>query len=119
LAELGKFGFIVEGFGGNSFIIKGIPFLLVGADYKKILLDILDEVISSGHSGRIIALRDKMLSVMACHPSIKVNRHLDAKEMESLLSSLLRCRMPHTCPHGRPTVVRFSMIDLKKLFKRL
>jgi DNA mismatch repair protein MutL len=64
-------------------------------------------------------LRDEILSVMACHPAIKINRHLDQREMEVLLSNLFQCRMPHTCPHGRPTVVRFSMEELGKMFKRI
>jgi len=119
MPELSKFGFVVDDFGNNTFIIKGIPFLLIGADYKKLLLDVLDEVNVLGKSGKLEELRDEMLSVMACHPSIKINRHLDKEEMETLLDSLFKCRMPHTCPHGRPTIVRFSLSDIKKMFKRL
>jgi DNA mismatch repair protein MutL len=39
--------------------------------------------------------------------------------MEALLADLFKCRMPHTCPHGRPTVTRFSMDEIKKMFKRM
>ena len=119
LSELSEFGFFVDDFGNNTFIIKGIPSLLIDTDYKKLLLDVLDEVTAHGQSGKLVELRDEMLSVMACHPAIKVNRHLDQKEMETLLDSLFQCRMPHTCPHGRPTVVRFSTTDIKKIFKRI
>jgi DNA mismatch repair protein MutL len=38
--------------------------------------------------------------------------------MEDLLRDLSACRMPHSCPHGRPTVVRFSLNDINKMFKR-
>ena len=43
----------------------------------------------------------------------------DGKEMEALLHNLFKCRMPHTCPHGRPTIVRFSVDDIRKMFKRI
>ena len=119
LAGLNKLGFIVEDFGSGTFVIKAVPALLVGADYHKLLRDIIDEITVHGESTKIDQLRDAILSVMACHPAIKVHRHLDQREMENLLQDLFSCRMPHTCPHGRPTVVRFSMDEIKKMFKRL
>ncbi|HEX9019736.1 MAG TPA: DNA mismatch repair protein MutL, partial [Nitrospirota bacterium] len=119
LPELEKLGFFVEDFGNGAFMIKAVPALMVGADYKQLLLDILDEVNIHGKSGKMDELRDTILSVMACHPAIKVHRHLDQREMEQLLYDLFSCRMPHTCPHGRPTIVRFSIDELKKMFKRM
>jgi DNA mismatch repair protein MutL len=119
LPELDRLGFIVEDFGNGAFVIKGVPALLVGADYKKLLLDVLDEVNIHGRSRKLEELRDDLLSVMACHPAIKVHRKLDVREMERLIADLFSCRMPHTCPHGRPTMVRFSIDEIKKLFKRL
>ena len=119
LPELSKLGFLVEDFGNNTFVIKAVPVLLVGADYRQLLLDILDEVNIHGKSGKMEKVRDEMLSVMACHPAIKVHRHLDQQEMEQLLADLFKCRMPHTCPHGRPTVVRFSMAEIMRMFKRI
>jgi DNA mismatch repair protein MutL len=119
LPELRKLGFVAEDFGSGTFMIKAVPSLLVGADYKKLLLDILDEVNVHGDSRKMGELRDELLSVMACHPAIKVNRHLELREMEALLGDLFQCRMPHTCPHGRPTMVRFSMDEIRKMFKRM
>ena len=119
LPELSRLGFLVEDFGNNVFMIKAVPVLLVGANYKQLLLDILDEVNVHGKSGKIEEVRDEMLSVMACHPAIKVHRHLDQREMEQLLADLFKCRMPHTCPHGRPTIVRFSLAEVMRMFKRI
>ncbi len=118
LPELGRLGFTVEDFGGGTFVIKAVPSLLAGADYKKLLLDILDEVNIHGRSGKLEELRDSILSIMACHPAIKVHRKLTVKEMDKLLHDLYQCRMPHTCPHGRPTVVRFSIDEINRMFKR-
>jgi DNA mismatch repair protein MutL len=119
IPELSKLGFMVEDFGNGTFVIKAVPALMVGADYRQLLLDILDEVNVHGKSGKMVEVRDEMLSVMACHPAIKVHRHLERQEMEKLLADLFKCRMPHTCPHGRPTIVRFSLVDVMKMFKRM
>ena len=119
LPELNKLGFAVEHFGGGTFVIKAVPALLVGADYKQLLLDVLDEVNVHGSSKKMEALRDEILSVMACHPAIKIHRCLDHQEMDGLLRNLFKCRMPHTCPHGRPTIIRFSIDEIRKMFKRI
>ena len=119
LPELNRFGFVIEDFGNGTFMIKAIPSLLIGADFKKLLFDILDEVSIHGKSGKMNELRNEILSVMACHPAIKVHRHLEQQEMETLLNRLFRCRMPHTCPHGRPTIQRFSLNEIQKMFKRI
>ncbi len=119
LPDINKLGIAVEDFGNGTFVIKAVPSLLVGADYKKLLLDILDEIYVHGKSRKADQLRDEVLSVMACHPAVKVHRKLDLREMEKLLADLFKCRMPHTCPHGRPTVVRFSIEEIKKMFKRV
>ncbi len=118
LTELEKFGFIVEEFGNNTFVIKAIPVLAAGADYTQLLLDMLDELNAHENNARLDKLYDEVLSVMACHPAIKVHRRLEQKEMEALLNDLQQCRMPHTCPHGRPTIMRFTMDEIRKMFKR-
>lgn len=117
-STLHEAGFIVENFGGGTAVIKAVPAVIVGADYKQLLLDILDEIKSHDKSGRIEEVRDEIFSVMACHPAIKINRKLSLPEMERLISDLFGCRMPHSCPHGRPTVVRFTIDEIKKMFKR-
>lgn len=119
LVELHSLGFIVEEFGSGTFVIKAVPSLVVGADYRQLLLDILDEVNAYDRSGKMEKLRDEILSIMACHPAIKTHRQLDLREMEALLRGIFACRMPYTCPHGRPTIIRFSLDEIKKMFKRM
>ena len=118
LPELLRLGFEVDDFGQGTFIVKAVPALMSGCDHKKLLLDILDELTMHGQSTQIDRLKDEILSVMACHPAIKVNRHLELREMDALIADLFKCRMPHTCPHGRPTIVKYSIDEIKKIFKR-
>src|SRR5512143_918301 len=119
LSEFNRLGFVIEEYGRGTFMIKAVPSLLVGADYRTLVLDVLVEVNVLGESRKIDEIRDRIMSVMACHPAIKVHRHLDQKEMETLISDLYRCRMPHTCPHGRPTIIRLPLNDIRKMFKRI
>jgi DNA mismatch repair protein MutL len=119
LPELNRLGFHVEDFGSGTFMIKATPAIMIGGDHKRLLLDILDEINVHGKSGKMDELRDEVLSVMACHPAIKVHHRLSTQEMERLIQDLSSCRMPHSCPHGRPTVVRFSMDEIKRMFKRI
>jgi DNA mismatch repair protein MutL len=119
LPRLADLGFQVDEFGGGTFVIKAVPALMTGGDYKRLLIDILDELKVHGRTGKMDELRDEILSVMACHPAIKVHRKLSMPEMEGLIRDLFACRLPHSCPHGRPTVVRFSMDEIRRMFKRM
>jgi DNA mismatch repair protein MutL len=119
LPELNKLGFVVEDFGGGTFVIKAVPALMTGGDYRKLLLDMLDEIKVHGRSRQMDVVRNEIFSVMACHPAVKVHHKLTMPEMERLIRDLFSCRMPHSCPHGRPTVVRFSMDEIKKMFRRI
>lgn len=119
LPGLRELGFHVEDFGGGTFMIKAVPALMTGGDYRQLLLDLLDEIKTHGRTASLDLLRDELLSVMACHPAIKVHRRLSVTEMEGLVRDLFACRMPHSCPHGRPTVVRFSMDEIRRMFKRI
>jgi DNA mismatch repair protein MutL len=44
---------------------------------------------------------------------------LKEEELLALLDSLVKCRQPHTCPHGRPTMIKLSGSELEKRFKRV
>ncbi len=118
LPDLRELGFVVEEFGGGTFVIKGVPAFMTGGDYQRLLADILDEIKVHGRSFGMDRMRDDLLSVMACHPAIKVHRKLSSGEMEGLIRDLFACRMPHSCPHGRPTVIRFSMDEIRRMFRR-
>lgn len=112
-----QLGFILEEFGGNSFIIRSVPEILVNTDHVKTINDIVDmmsEFKSSGESEKII---DDILSTMACHSSVRFSRSLSRNEIDSLLSDLDHVKAK-TCPHGRPFKVVFNEKELQRFFKR-
>ena len=50
--------------------------------------------------------------------SIKANTYIDKPSMESLINDLRKCKNPYNCPHGRPSIIHFSIYELEKMFKR-
>ena len=55
---------------------------------------------------------------MACKASIKANTRITVEDMESIINQLRKCENPFNCPHGRPTIIEFSLYELEKMFKR-
>ena len=51
--------------------------------------------------------------------SVKANTNISLEEQETLIKRLLECEFPYTCPHGRPTILKYPKYELEKLFKRV
>ncbi len=119
LDVLTELGFLVEHFGGDSFLLRGMPAGIAKDGGKEIFLDLLDYFLQNRYTITGKALRERLLITMACKNAIKANHKLGLPEMESLLAQLANARRPYTCPHGRPTVIHFLRHDLEKKFKRV
>lgn len=113
---LNKIGFILSGFGQNTFIIEETPMGLVSGDEKKELLDLIDNY-KLYRKNKM----DSMESVAAsysCKRAIKAGQKLSKDEMLDLINELFQCEFPHVCPHGRPIIIDLSIRELNKRFKR-
>lgn len=110
-------GFEIEDFGGTSISLRTIPNNFINKNYK----EIIEELISNLQSYENDKLKsiDKIIYTIACKNAIKAGDKLNYKEMHSLIEQLRTCNNPFTCPHGRPTMIKFSYIDLEKKFKRI
>jgi len=64
-------------------------------------------------------IRGRIAASIACHAAIKVNMPLEQNKMEWLLAELAKTECPMACPHGRPVVLRYSLKDIQKAFKRI
>lgn len=115
---LEKMGFIIENFGENSIVIRGVPNLFGETKGKKLLLDIIDklenEKIESIYENSI----EKIIKI-ACTCAIKAGDKKDKLELEKLMEDLSISENPYTCPHGRPTILKYSEKQLEKSFKRI
>ena len=117
--ELGANGFEVEPFGQRTVAIKTAPADIRADGVQRLLLEILDGVGPEARAVSLDELRAKIAASVACHAAIKVNMALEPGKMEWLLKELARTECPMTCPHGRPIVLRYSMKEIQKAFKRL
>jgi DNA mismatch repair protein MutL len=110
-------GFVVEPFGLGTALIRAVPRML--AERTSAAGDafrgLLDEVASGG---RHDAWRDRMIATLACHSSVRAGMRLTDDEGRALLRSLEKAEQPHTCPHGRPTMIHMSQSDLERGFGR-
>ncbi|MGB1092743.1 MAG: DNA mismatch repair endonuclease MutL, partial [Oceanobacter sp.] len=104
--------------GPESLLIRQIPVLLQQADVPRLVTDMLGELMEHGHSDRMLAERNEILSTMACHGSVRANRKLTIPEMNALLRDMEATERSGQCNHGRPTWTRLSMNELDKLFLR-
>ncbi|OMF93669.1 DNA mismatch repair endonuclease MutL [Paenibacillus sp. FSL R7-0337] len=111
-------GVVLEHFGGQTFLVRSLPYWFPEGDEKAVIEEMAEWVLSE-RSIDLAKLREKSSILCSCKASIKANQKLTELEVESLLTRLAACRQPYTCPHGRPIVVSFSAYDLEKLFKRV
>ncbi len=117
--ELLANGFEAEPFGKKTIAIKSAPSEVRAEETERLLIEILD---GSGRDARTVSLdslRHRIAASVACHAAIKVNMPLTRDKMEWLLRELGKTKVPMACPHGRPILLRYSMRDIEKAFKRI
>ena len=117
--ELAANGFEVEPFGQRTLAIKAAPAETRTDDVGDLMREILDNARQEGRTVSLDILRNKIAASVSCHAAIRVNMPLDKSKMDWLLQALAKTECPMTCPHGRPTVLRYGMKDLQKAFKRI
>lgn len=121
LPVLKAMGFMMEPFGGNTFLVKGYPAHLNEKFDLHSLLDGISDVLSepterNGTVGQ--HLEHRLAAMTACKGSVKAGDRLDLKECLALIKQLVNCEAPFTCPHGRPTMIKLPFSDLERRFRR-
>jgi DNA mismatch repair protein MutL len=117
--ELARNGFEAEPFGARSVAIKVAPAGVEAAAVEHMLHELLDQFSSEEQSLNLEKIRTRIAASIACHAAIKVNMPLEQNKMEWLLAELAKTDHPMSCPHGRPVVLRYSVKDIQKAFKRI
>ncbi|MBR1729951.1 MAG: DNA mismatch repair endonuclease MutL [Selenomonadaceae bacterium] len=121
-----KLGFTMEPSGENEYRLIEIPADIEISDAENLLREILsnlppiDESIAAEDQQKAIAknIRQECLAMTACKAAIKSGMELNFRQMQMILEQLEQTSHPFTCPHGRPTIIKFSSNDLAKMFKR-
>ena len=112
---LERYGFLMEGFGERSYILRAVPAVIGDKDPGKALVEVLDLMAFEG----LVKEREQALAAsIACHGAVRAGMSMEQREMEALLVQLEACDNPHTCPHGRPTIMHLSSSHLEREFGR-
>jgi DNA mismatch repair protein MutL len=117
--ELRANGFEAEMMGARSVAIQAAPAGVTSGDAERLLYEILDGIARENQAISIDSLQAKIAASTACHAAIKVNTPLDGTKMEWLLAELAKTEYPMSCPHGRPVVLRYSVREIERAFKRI
>jgi DNA mismatch repair protein MutL len=118
-AELNQNGFEVEPFGARSIAVKVAPAGVDAPQVERLLHELLEQFAREEQSLNLEKIRARIAASIACHAAIKVNMPLEQNKMEWLLAELAKTECPMSCPHGRPVVLRYSLKDIQKAFKRI
>jgi DNA mismatch repair protein MutL len=114
--ELATLGFLLQPFGGQSILVQGIPAGLKNWNEGRLLLDMLDDLAREDTPAN--EQLDHVLATFACHGAVRAGEPLTVPEMQNLVDQLFATDQPLSCPHGRPTLINFTLEDLEKRFGR-
>lgn len=112
-----KLGFSLNLVGPNTMSISELPSDIPLAEAENSIRQIL-EFVQNMHNPSAQELRHSCLQIAACRAAIKAGETLNMRQMQALIDELCNTKLPYTCPHGRPAMIRFSPHDLDKMFKR-
>jgi DNA mismatch repair protein MutL len=117
LPLLGDEGFVIDDFGGDTFLVRAVPAVLGRSDQTELVNDIIDDL-TRGEFSRTVSTSEQILRIVACRGAIKAGTVCTDEQCRRLVRQLRQAANPFTCPHGRPTMVRFSRDQLDAMFLR-
>jgi DNA mismatch repair protein MutL len=118
ISILQKMGIGIESFGPGTFKIDSLPVFLSVSDPAQFMRKVIDDLKSAGNSTSPMRLGEEMIATTVCRHAVKANDPLRYPEIEKLIRDLLDCDLPYCCPHGRPTMIQISLVELEKKFGR-
>jgi DNA mismatch repair protein MutL len=114
---LGRAGFLVEPFGGDSFKVEAVPACLGGRDPRGALLDICETLRATGLLGGGQPVLDALIRSVSRIAALNGFDYSEARARR-LVDELLACELPYACPQGRPTMIQWSFPELERKFGR-
>ncbi|HCA21706.1 MAG TPA: hypothetical protein DEO87_04950, partial [Lachnospiraceae bacterium] len=118
LERFNETGFEIDEFGGNEVKISAMPVNLAGLDGRDIFLEFVT-YLAGNTSGVTEDIFVHKLATMGCKAAVKGSQRITVEEAQKLIEELLTLDNPYTCPHGRPTIVKYTKAELDKKFKRI
>ena len=115
---LDKLNITIEEFGATSFRVVSHPTWFISGKEEEIVKQIIEMILIKEKNFSLEKFNDNLAKMVSCKMSIKANTYIDKPSMESLINDLRKCNNPFNCPHGRPSIIHFSIYELEKMFKR-
>ena len=115
---LNKINIQVEEFGSSSFRVISHPTWINKGFEVQTIKHIFEMIVCDEKNFSLERFIDNVAKMVSCKMSIKGNTRINSEEMESLINDLRKCNNPFNCPHGRPTIIHFTIYELEKMFKR-
>ena len=119
LQTLNRLGVGISEFGDRTFLLDALPPFLKDTDARKFVLELIDKLRSAGEEVNVLRLGEDVIAKTVCRHAVKANDLLREEELQGLLDDLRSCKMPYTCPHGRPTIIEMTYSELEKKFGRI
>lgn len=116
---LREFGLALEEFGSNTVLVTAYPVMLSRSDPAQMIRDVAEKIAESGRNPSRSDLIDSLLHMLSCKGAVKAGQRLAPEEIESLLAQRHLIDDAHHCPHGRPTALVLSRVELDRQFGRL
>ena len=117
---LASLGFDIEHFGGNTWTVRGVPYVLKGTNVRELFHYVLDQWgIDSRTPEPSMLIKPEDIMRAACRQAVKARDPLSDREIVYLLERFRNDEIPLTCPHGRPIIVTITKYELEKKFKRI
>ncbi len=110
-------GVIIEEFGSGAFLVRAVPLVLGRLEGTTVIDDLVSDLVPAEPS-RTVSDREKITRIIACRGAIKAGTVCTQEQCQRIIHQLRLTKSPFTCPHGRPTMIRFSRAKLDEMFKR-
>jgi DNA mismatch repair protein MutL len=117
LPALAQEGFILEEFGRDTFLVRAIPVVLGKLEDTTMIDEMVSDLVSEEQI-RSVNTRERITRIIACRGAIKAGTVCTREQCQRLIQQIRFAKNPFTCPHGRPTMLRFSRSDLDAMFRR-
>jgi DNA mismatch repair protein MutL len=115
---LRRLGYETSDFGGNAVAVSSIPAFVQAGRTEQSVREMVSYLLDESTVRTFPDPQMRFAAAFACGCAIKAGQELSREEMSGLLNGLFATRSPFTCPHGRPTVTRFSLEELRRRFLR-
>lgn len=118
LPDLEREGFAIEPFGGDAFLVRAVPVVLGRMEDASVIDEVIEELLE-GAVKAPAEKRERIARIVACRGALKAGTACTPEQCRRLIDQLRLAKNPFTCPHGRPTIIRFSREQLDAMFRRI